>query len=75
VKNPSDTKKERKKKSAVTSLSKEAQSKWDELDLDESGYLEGPEIMEMAEWVWCSFRPGQSITPEASSQKEALKDI
>ena len=45
-------------------LGEMAQKKWDELDSDESGELEGEEVMEMAAWVWKSFRPGQSITSE-----------
>ena len=53
-------------------MSKEAQAKWDELDVDSSGELDGNEVMALAEWVWCSFRPGQKINPDAK-KKETLK--
>ena len=56
----------------VATLSKEAQAKWDELDVDSSGELDGNEVMALAEWVWCSFRPGQKINPDAK-KKETLK--
>merc|ERR1711998_302137 len=49
-----------------------AQKKWDELDADNSDVLDGDEVMELAEWVWKSFRPGKEITP-AQRMQEATK--
>ena len=34
-----------------------AQMKFDRLDVDGSGYLEGDEVLTLAEWVWSSFHP------------------
>jgi len=45
-------------------LSARAQKKWDQLDVDGSDTLEGEEVMVLAEWVWCSFRPGHQINSE-----------
>ena len=53
-------------------LSVRAQKKWDELDKDGSGYLDGTEVLDLAEWVWCSFRPGKKIT-SAIRLNEATK--
>ena len=35
-----------------------ASKKFDQFDTDESGFLEGPELFEVASWVWGSFHPG-----------------
>jgi len=59
-------------KQQVYVLSEASQAKWDELDTDQSGTLEGEEVMALAEFVWCSFRPGQSISADAK-KKETLK--
>ena len=48
------------------------QKKWNQLDKDGNGYLEGDEVLALAEWVYSSFRPGQSITPERR-EEEARK--
>ena len=54
-------------------LTGRAQKKWDQLDVDESGFLVGEEIEALAEWVWCSFRPGLTITPK--ERKHEAKKI
>lgn len=43
-------------------LNARAQKKWNQLDVDENGRLDGKEVLALAEWVWCSFRPGQTIS-------------
>jgi len=48
------------------------ESKWNEIDVDGNGLLEGEEIEELAEWVWCSFRPGKTIDPD-TRKREAIK--
>ena len=37
---------------------KRAKKKWDSLDADGNGTLEGDELNGLAEWVWTSFHPG-----------------
>ena len=34
-----------------------ARKKFQQLDTDGSGYLEGEELLHLAEWVWSSFHP------------------
>ena len=46
-------------------LTARAEKKWDALDIDDSGFLDAQEVLPLAAWVWESFRPGQTITPEA----------
>jgi len=41
---------------AIFALSSRAEKKWDELDEDGNGWLEGEEILLLAEWAWGSFR-------------------
>lgn len=53
-------------------LSKAAENKWRDLDIDGSGILEGNEVPELAAWVWGSFNPGRVITP-AQKMQEASK--
>ena len=53
-------------------LSGRAEKKWNQLDVDSNGYLDSKEAEELAEWVWCSFRPGRAITSEVR-QAEAAK--
>jgi len=48
----------------LMTLTARAQKKWHQLDADQSGSLEGEEILALAEWVWESFRPGQEIDEE-----------
>jgi len=52
-------------------LSGAANDKWNELDMDGNGLLEGEEIEELAEWVWCSFRPGKTIDPDTRKDEAA----
>jgi len=40
---------------------------FDSIDLDGSGELEDGEIEALAEWAWCSFRPGQIISDDAKA--------
>jgi len=49
-------------KQEVVTLTGRALKKWNKLDVNGSDTLEGNEILQLAEWVWCSFRPGQEIT-------------
>ena len=37
---------------------KRAKKKWDQLDADGNGVLEGDELNGLAEWVWTAFHPG-----------------
>jgi len=49
-----------------------AQAKWDELDMDGSGSLEGDEVAALAEWVWCSMRgDGEEITSKGRLREAA----
>ena len=48
----------------AAAMSARAEKKWNQLDVDSSGQLDGEEVLALAEWVWCSFRPGESITPQ-----------
>ena len=59
-------------KEKVSVLDGKAKDKWDELDLNQNGTLEGEEIMLLAEWVWCSFRPGKTIS-DTQRMSEATK--
>ena len=56
----------------LAELSTRAEKKWNQLDVDESGRLDGDEVMALAEWVWCSFRPEERITA-AVRLREATK--
>ena len=42
-------------------VQKRARKKFDQLDVDSSGYLDGKEIDLLAEWVWSSFHPDKKI--------------
>ena len=42
----------------------DAEAEFDALDKDKSGYLEGNELHELADWVWRSFHPDETITAE-----------
>ena len=55
----------------VAVLSGRAQKKWNELDVDGSEELDGEEVVVLGEWVWSSFRPGQTITAEEREQEAA----
>ena len=54
-------------------ISARAEAKWNELDVDQSGTLEGEEVAVLAEWVWCGFRPGQKIS--AGEKENEIKKI
>lgn len=43
---------------------KRAKKKFDALDLDGNGVLNGIELMNLANWVWDSFHPGGEPLPE-----------
>jgi len=45
-------------------LSAKAQKKWDELDADKNGKLEGEELLELAAWVYNSFHPLKKATQD-----------
>jgi len=57
---------------AVSMMSSRAEKKWNQLDTDQNGSLEGIEIVQLAEWVGNSFKPGKSITKE-ETEEEAVK--
>ena len=52
-------------------MSSRAEKKFNQLDADQSDSLEGREVDALAEWVWCSFRPGQTITKEQRDAEKA----
>ena len=45
----------------VAVLTARAEKKWNQLDVDGSGELDGEEVLALAEWVWCSFHPANRI--------------
>ena len=56
----------------VMVLSARAEKKWAQLDVDGNGTLDEDEVLQLAEWVWCSFRPGHAIT-KSQQVAEATK--
>jgi len=50
-----------------------AQKKFNQLDLDENGALEGNELEALAEWVWSSFHPGGEPLDEKQTAIESAK--
>lgn len=50
-----------------------AEKKWNQLDLDHNGALEGDELLKLAEWVWTSFHPDGEAVSEDQKQDEASK--
>ena len=48
----------------VDKMLMKAQKKFDKLDADGNGHLEGDELVELAEWVWSSFHPGGEALSE-----------
>ena len=46
-----------------------AEKAWNRLDIHGRNYLTGADIFSLAEWVWCSFRPGYSITAEVRERE------
>ena len=50
-----------------------AQKKFDQLDTDGNGALEGEELVGLAEWVWSSFHPGGEALSEEQKADESSK--
>merc|ERR1719409_767781 len=48
-----------------------AYKKFKELDVDNSGSLEGAEVKALAEWVWRSFHPGEDVEDEVLEAEAA----
>ena len=57
---------------------KEAEKHWKQLDPDNNGYLEGPEILALVRWSWESCNPGRKfhvVSPEGqASEREKLME-
>jgi len=53
-------------------LTQRAEKKWNQLDANRNGVLDGDELLLLADWVWCSFHPGHAIS-SADRIKEAKK--
>ena len=49
-----------------------ALKKFRELDADGNGYLEGPELLKLAQWVWSSFHPAGS-SPLSEKEMAAMR--
>ena len=52
-------------------LRAKALAKWEELDVDGSGSLSEEEVQGLAEWIWCTFRPGQLMSNTDRVQEAA----
>ena len=50
-----------------------AQKKFDQLDTDGNGALEGEELVGLAQWVWSSFHPGGEALSEEQKADESSK--
>ena len=50
-----------------------AQKKFDKLDANGNGVLEGDELLGLAEWVWSSFHPGGVALTADEQQAESAK--
>ena len=50
-----------------------AQKKFDQLDTDGNGALEGEELVGLAQWVWSSFHPGGEALNEEQKADESSK--
>jgi len=57
---------------AASPLTARAEKKFAQLDTDGNGALDKDEVLRLAEWVWTSLKPGQTITEE-QRQAEAKK--
>jgi len=55
---------------AVASTTERAAKKFQELDKDGNGVLEGDELVPLAEWVWSSFHPDGE--PISGAEKKAM---
>merc|ERR1712166_1046336 len=49
-----------------------AQKKFDQFDYDGNGLLEGHELVDLGEWLWSSFHPGDEAS-EDKKEAEGLK--
>jgi len=50
----------------------EAESRFDDLDSDRSGFLEGGlETLQLAEWSWGQFHPGEEMKPAHAGEQTA----
>jgi len=52
---------------AMMDNTQRAEVEWMKLDVGKRGMLEMEDVMELSEWVWTSFRPGQEITAQELS--------
>ena len=59
------TREEERAQARTQLLNSRALKKWNMLDRNMNNTLEGEELLALAEWVWCSFRPGQVGDGEA----------
>ena len=50
-----------------------AQKKFDQLDANSNGLLEGDELVALAEWVWSSFHPGGDALSDEEKAAESNK--
>ena len=50
-----------------------ARKKFDQLDEDSSGLLEGDELLRLAEWLWSSFHPGGKALSVPEQEAETRK--
>ena len=50
-----------------------ARKKFDKLDINQNGLLEGDELLELAEWVWSSFHPGGEPLSGEQQAAEVIK--
>jgi len=57
---------------ALEMLKGDAAAKFNELDEDASGHLEGKEISLLAQWVWQSFHPDEKINEDQCKKSEAM---
>ena len=50
-----------------------ARAKFAELDADDSGSLEGPELAQLGDWLWTSFHPGGQMISEEEAAAVGAK--
>eukprot|EP00656_Telonema_subtile_P035389 TRINITY_DN3936_c0_g1_i1.p1 TRINITY_DN3936_c0_g1~~TRINITY_DN3936_c0_g1_i1.p1 ORF type:complete len:628 (+),score=241.83 TRINITY_DN3936_c0_g1_i1:154-2037(+) len=50
-----------------------AQKKFDQLDSDGNGMLQGAELVALADWVWSSFHPGGEALSEEHKEQVGVK--
>ena len=49
-----------------------AMAKFNELDADGNGFLEGAELETLAEWVWASYQPEEGGAPLSGAETKAM---